>query len=185
MGKVEPSSRRRPCSSGPLNPGIRTSRRTQPSSLSLGKFPRKFWLTDSSRLRSQPASNDVRLPPGTQHRRQRRTQTPRVFPIAIFIPPQMYPYQTCAERVGIPVCLIFTNGKQGDECSHTENDSGEPDRFDDENPPWVKWHSPFQMPRRANRRSCVVRRCGGSARKTGLALAPPTVIRCMNSAAST
>ena len=80
----------------------------------------------------------------------------------------MYPYQTCAERVGIPVCLIFTNGKQGDECSHTENDSGEPDRFDDENPPWVKWHSPFQMPRRANRRSCVVRRCAGSARRTGV-----------------
>ena len=38
IGRVDPSSFKRSCSSRPLSPGIRTSRRMQPSTLSLGKW---------------------------------------------------------------------------------------------------------------------------------------------------
>ena len=37
IGSVEPSVLRRSCNSGPLSPGIRTSRRMQPGTLSLGE----------------------------------------------------------------------------------------------------------------------------------------------------
>jgi hypothetical protein len=40
--------------------------------------------------------------------------------------------------------LCSPNGEQENgERGHAEDDSGNPDNFDVEGPPWVKWHEPF------------------------------------------
>ena len=43
IGKIEPISLKRRCSSGPLSPGIRTSSKMQPNTFSLGKELSRCW----------------------------------------------------------------------------------------------------------------------------------------------
>ena len=76
IGSVEPSSLRRSCSSGPLSPGIRTSRRMQPGTLSLGKRPTNAGPKHRSRPRNRRVSNDVPSLCGRTHRRRQCTRSP-------------------------------------------------------------------------------------------------------------